>query len=143
MHFLRQVQDSYFANKNYTILYFHSLSKGIGFTVMFLYIGGWLYKTGLGLEWIFLYHAAHFGLMGLFSPLSAIITKRYGLVVTYAVSFLLLFLGLLNLAFAGISLWFIGVGLFLSALGFGLQGPIDVILHALYVDNHNRGRVFQ
>lgn len=139
---LKNIKESYFTNKNYTVLYFHSLVKGIGFTVMFLYIGGWLYKTGLDVEWVFLYHAAHFCLMVLFSPLSSLATRRWGLFTTYAISFFLLFLGLISLALVDKSFWFIAPGLLLSGLGFGLQGPIDLILQALYVDNHNRGRVF-
>ena len=142
MSFLQAIRHSYFADKNYSILYMHSIVKGLGFTVMFLYIGGWLYQTGLGLEWVFAYHAAHFALMGLFSPLSTFSTRKFGLPITYAISFVMLFIGLIFLTFSGDGMEYIIAGLFFSGLGFGLQGPVDAVLHAFYVSDDKRGKVF-
>lgn len=107
---------------------------------MGIFIGGWLYKLGIELHWIILYQTAHFTFMGLLSPLGAFMANRYGLVITIGVSFAAYILSLMSLGLAESSLIFVLLGLAFSSIANGLQNPPDIIMHAAYVENHNRGR---
>lgn len=139
---LKNIFISYFSDKNYALLYAQNALKTAAVLTMGLFIGGWLYKIGLDLHWIILYHAANFTLMGLLSPLGSYMAGRYGLSITYGCSFLAHFLSLLCLSFAADHMILILPGLLFSALGNGLQNPPDMMLPAVYTQDENRGRAF-
>lgn len=139
---IRGVLKNYFADKNYALLYAQNAFKGAAFLTMGLFIGGWLYELGLELHWIILYQAANFTLMGLISPFGSYLANRYGITLTFGLSFTAYFASLIFLAFAQDSTSFILLGLAFSGLANGLQNPPDMVLHAVYVQNQNRGRAF-
>ncbi len=139
---LKSLRQNYFSNRNYTCLYLHNAFKGAAFLTMFLFTGGWLYKIGLEIHWIVLYHMANFTFMGLFSPLATRLAYRYGLLTTFSISFLLYFIALLFLSLGSINILFIIPGVLCSSLAHGLHNPVDIILQAFYIKNQNRGRAF-
>jgi len=134
--------QDYFSDRNYALLYGQNAFKGAAFLTMGLFIGGWLYKMGLDLHWIVLYQALNFTLMGLISPFGSYLAGRYGMFITFGLSFLCYFLSLISLSLSADGIIFILLGLFFSSVANGLQNPPDMMLHAVYVQNKNRGRAF-
>ncbi|NQZ14963.1 MAG: MFS transporter [Alphaproteobacteria bacterium] len=139
---VRNIFNNYFSNKNYALLYGQNAFKGAAFLTMGLFIGGWLYELGVDLHWIILYQAANFTLMGLVSPVGAYMAGRYGITLTFGLSFACYFLSMISLSFAADNTNLILLGLVFSGLANGLQNPPDMVLHAVYIDNKNRGRAF-
>jgi len=137
---LNTILRHYFTNKDYGLLYLHNAFKTVSFMTMGVFISGWLYKIGLDLHWIVLYQAANFTIMGLLSPIGAYITNKHGITVSFALSFISYFISLLALAAAEDSAIFILIGLVFSGIANGLQNPTDMMFHAAYIHNENRGK---
>jgi MFS family permease len=137
---IKIILQNYFTNKDYSYLYLHNAFKSVSFFTMGIFIGGWLYKIGLDLHWIVLYQMAHFTFMGLLSPLGAYLTNRFGMVITLGLSFFGYVSSLFCLGFAEESYFFVFLGLAFGSFANGLQNPTDIILHAAYIQNQNRGR---
>ena len=142
MTLFQNILNNYFADKNYALLYGQNAFKGAAFLTMGLFIGGWLYELGMELHWIILYQAANFTLMGLVSPFGSYLAGRFGITLTFGLSFICYFLSLIFLSFAADNVSFILLGLVFSGLANGFQNPPDMVLHAVYVQNQNRGRAF-
>ncbi len=139
---LKDILTSYFPDRNHAFLYGQNAFKGAAFLTMGLFIGGWLYELGLELHWIILYQAANFTLMGILSPFGSYLAGRYGITLTFGLSFAAYFLSLVFLSFAADSTTFVLLGLIFSGIANGFQNPPDMILQTVYVKNQNRGRAF-
>lgn len=139
---LNSIIRNYFTNRDYGLLYLHNAFKTVSFFSMGVFISGWLYKLGIDLHWIILYQAANFTLMGLLSPIGGFMANKYGLTISFALSFTCYFLSLIALSAAENSSLFILLGLIFSATANGLQNPPDMMMHAAYVQNENRGKAF-
>ena len=135
----RLIRD-YVTDRNYAYLYGQNVFKSGAFLSMGLFIGGWLFQLGLPFHLIIAYYALSFLCMGLLSPFGSYMANRFGLTRSFGVAYLFYFLGLISLSFAQDTMAFVLLGLVLNSIANGLHNPVDMMVHAIYVKDHNRGR---
>ena len=139
--FFSSVQKNYFNNKNYTAIYLHTFFYVLADSMMNIFSAVILYSLGMPIHFILLFFAVQFGVMGLLSPLSLVLTSRIGLVPTLCISAFFHTTAVCLLSLGSYSHFFL---LFSASFFFALKGaiyhPLIYGIHSMYVENHHRGK---
>lgn len=132
--------ENYISNKNYLALYLNTTGIKFASSLVLSFVGVHFYIEGMPLWLVFLYFGSEFLLRSLLSPLSGVITSRYGFKHTIIIA---------NLFLAA---YFVAVSMFeaypvigfmsfiLHAISRGIYYPTKHYMQANFVHDFNRGR---
>lgn len=133
------VQD-YISNKNYLALYLNTIGIKFASALVLSFVGAFLYLQGVSLPLIFLYFGAEFLLRALVSPLSGVVTTRYGFKRTIILANVLLVAYFISLSFIETQPIIGYMSFIFHSLSRGLYYPTKHYMQAKFVQEHNRGR---
>lgn len=137
---MRKYINGHIPNKNYVALYFNTIGIKFASSLVLSFVGAYLYFEGVSLPLIFVYFGGEFFLRGLFSPLSGVITTRFGYARAVVIGNILLAAYFLTLS-ALPKYPLIGFSSFiLHAMSRGIYYPTKHYMEAKFVQEFNRGR---
>lgn len=124
--------------KEYIYLYLTRFCYSLANTLIDIYGTVLLYKNGLSVAQIFLIYAIRFGLMGIITPFSIVLSTRLGIGVTSFIA------NLTRITFSYVILFNITDNItfliLLLALPGGLSNPLAAVLSANHVQSNHRGK---
>ncbi len=142
MSVLKKCLETYVSDKNYAALYLFPTLSTTATLCYATFTGSWLLSSGLGLHWILLLFGFEFLFMGLTSPLGLRIVLKMGVFKTALISNAITGLGCVCVALGTYHYVFLIIGVLLRALAAGIINPTTDIIHAVYIEDHNRGRSY-
>lgn len=132
--------NKYFSNKNYIILYLEKFLSNFANSIYSVFTPVLLYKSGVSISAIFFIYAIQFLVMVLFTPLSGILSRKFGIAVVRFINYLLKTLSLLLVFKVDINIYYY----LLISITYGLSGtinnPLNTYIPGKVVDNDFRGR---
>ena len=130
----------YFKDKNYTMLYLDNFFSNFANSIYGVFTPVILYKAGVNIGMIVFIYAIQFLTMGLFTPLSGVFTKRYGVTFSKAISYILKTISLLLVLTVNINIFYY----ILIAVTYGFSGainnPLNTYVPSKIVKEDFRGR---
>lgn len=133
------VQD-YISNKNYLALYLNTIGIKFASALVLSFVGAYLYLQGVALPFIFLYFGAEFLLRAAVSPLSGVVTTKYGFKHTIIVANILLVAYFISLSFMETQPLIGYMSFIFHSLSRGLYYPTKHYTQATFVHEYNRGK---
>lgn len=132
--------ENYISNKNYLALYLNTVGIKFASALVLSFVGVHFYVEGMTLPVILLYFGSEFILRAALSPLSGVITAKYGFKHTVIIANI--FLAAYFVAVSAFEAYpVIGFGSFiLHAIARGIYYPTKHYMQANFVHDSNRGK---
>jgi len=132
--------SKYFSNRNYILLYLENFLANFANSIYSVFTPVLLYKAGVSISSIFFIYAVQFLVMGLLTPLSGVLSKKFGVAVVKLLNYFLKALSLFFVLKVNINIYYY----LLISITYGLSGainnPLNTFIPGKIVDNGFRGR---
>jgi len=136
---IKKIKESYFADKNYGLIYAHHFLRNIANAAMYIFTGAYFLKLGMPLHFVLLFYGLEFGVRGFLCPFGLSFLNKVGIIkaqITVAIFLILFFVGI---SFSDQNLWIGFCSLFLAAISGAIYYPFMDVFEAIYIkDNYNR-----
>ncbi len=131
---------SYLKDKNCILLYMDNFFSTFANSIYGVFTPVILYKSGVSISMILLIYAVQFLIMGIFTPLSGLISKKFGVAVAKGLSYTLKTVSLFLVLNIDTNL----IQYFLISMTYGISGsihnPLNTYLPSKIVNEKFRGR---
>lgn len=130
----------YFNSRDYIILYIDSFFSNFANSIYQVFTPIILYQAGISISLIFFIYAIQFFLMGVLTPLSGYLSKKYGVVFTKLLGYLLKFISLwLVLSIDINTIYYLFIPIIYGISG-AINNPLKTYLPSKIVKENFRGR---
>ena len=133
----QNLKDSYFTDKNYSLIYTHHFFRSMSSAAMYIFTGAYFLKLGMPLHFVLLFYGLEFGMRGILCPFGIAFLNKVGLVKAQLVSAIFLFLFFVGLSFSNQNLVIGFFSLFLAAISNAIHNTFNANLEALYIKEDN------
>lgn len=132
--------EKYFSNKNYRMLYYDSFFKTFANSIYSVFTPVILYKAGVSITMIIFIFMIQFLVMGIFSPLSATMSKKIGAANTKFLSYILKSISLLLVLTVDTNIYYYLAISIIQGLSGAANNPLNTYIPSKIVNEKFRGR---
>ena len=133
------LKRGYFTDKNYSIIYLNLMGHRFSWTLFSFFAGAYLYSMGLALYLVILFMGLQLGLQGILSPLSSVLSSKYGIAKTVLISYIPMILFFVAISFAQQSLLIAFFSFIFFSLSYGIYCPCLHTVQSIYIKTAKRG----
>jgi len=138
---VNKIKESYFADKNYELIYAHHLLRNIASAAVYIFTGAYFLKLGMPLHFVLLFYGLEFGVRGFLCPFGLHFLNKVGVIKAQIIAAIFLILFFVGISFSDQNLWIGFFSLFLTAISGAIYYPFLNVFEAIYVkDNNNRAK---
>jgi len=138
---IKKIKESYFADKNYGLVYTHHFLHNIATAAMYIFTGAYFLELGMPLHFVLLFYGLEFGVRGFLCPFGLSFLNKVGIIKAQIIAALFLVLFFVGISFSDQNLFIGFFSLFLAAISGAIYYPLMDVFEAIYIkDNHNRAK---